>query len=85
MTNQRRKNRWRNKRAAHQAALYRVLSGRTPSPVSLPSYEDCHPLDWVPDIDNARLQQAAAGRLSIGYPHRPPAPISFAPPGRVSC
>lgn len=51
------------------------------SPHALPSYADCTPLDWVPDLGNAILQSAAAGRLSIGDPfHRPPAPITFTPP-----
>lgn len=94
MTNKRRKARWRTNRAAqatavrnHCAAVFRVLDGITLTPFAFPSYDHCRPEQWTPDFDNAHLKNAAAGRLTIGDPgHRPPAPITFAPPGRrVSC
>lgn len=82
MTNKRRKTRHRTKRANHLAAVARVLDGVTLTPFAFPSFDTCHPLDWVPDLDNAHLLNAAAGRLTIGDPaHRPPAPIGFAAPG----
>lgn len=120
MSNPRRKQRWRNKRAAsnlvenHATQALRGASnpvtkqevaavggypagdkrvadlGPVPpslrSPHAFPSYAGCHPLDWVPDYENAHLLSAAAGRLTIGDPfHHAPAPIDFAPPGRARC
>lgn len=43
------------------------------------------PAPWVPDLANAHLQSAAAGRLSIGDPfHHAPPPITFPAPGAAS-
>jgi hypothetical protein len=78
----------RGRKRRKLAALATAMGegGALASPVTLPSYDDCHPLDWVPDFNNAHLQQAAAGRLTISDPmFHPPAPIDFAPPGRSRC
>lgn len=96
MSNPRRKQRWRNKRAASNPVAKHATPAGSPrglatggpvsSPVTLPSYGRCHPLDWVPDFENAHLLSAAAGRLTISDPtFHAPAPIDFAPPGAVAC
>lgn len=39
-----------------------------------PAYVACQPSEWVPDLSNAHLKDAARGLASIGYPLHPPAP-----------
>lgn len=92
MSNPRRKARWRRQRAAASAGGYpagdrRVADlGPVPaalrSPHTLPSYDACHSLEWIPDLDNAHLLVAARGLSSLALPLHPPAPVRITLPRR---
>lgn len=86
MSNRRRKARWRARQQPSTTVPNRATGGVLTSPVLLPSWDRCHPIgDWEPDFDNAHLKNAAAGRVTLGMTPHPPAPITFAPPGRRTC
>lgn len=54
-----------------------------PPIVTVPAFVDCQPTDWVPDVANAHLSDAARGLATLCIPLHAPAPIDFDPPCRT--
>lgn len=71
MSDPRRKARWRRRRAVAVATVDVTSTHLTPS------YRAAYPLDWIPDLDNAHLLNAARGLSSIGLPLHPPAMLTL--------